>query len=293
MYDPRDTVFSLVGDRLGNIFAGGVFSAAGGAEVKNIAKWDGSDWSAIGQAPDVVRCLAYDRNGTIYAGDRRNVTKWNGTQWTSLGSPGLYYTCVLACANNGTIFAGGGTGALVNGKLVDHLLYWDGTAWNRLGLGTNGVVNALAISDSTLFVGGGFLTAGARVCRSIASVNIHTEMTRNKTDSGSTPVFFYVRYRLCHSILFISAAVPYDRVALYSLSGRCLREVGAVSSLHLASVAPQPLLIRLYHGEALVSTGMVLLQYTPSFLTILWIYSHFGKNSTVKFIKRGNRDGCT
>jgi hypothetical protein len=262
MYGDRDTVFSLAGDRFGNIYAGGVFSAAGGAEAKYVAKWDGSDWSGTGQPPDLMRCLACDWNGAVYAGGSRTVSKWDGTQWTTLGSECLYYVRAVACANNGTVFAGGGTSTLVNGKLIDHLLYWDGTAWNRLGSGTDGVINALAISDSTLFAGGDFRTAGPRVCRNIASVNIHSEMAQTRTNTDAAPAMADVRYRLRHSTLFISTVFHYDRVALYSLSGRRLLEAGAVSSLHIAPVAPQPLLVRLYHGKAMVSTAMVLGELT-------------------------------
>ena len=32
----------------GNVYVGGVFTTAGGVPVNGIAKWDGSNWSALG-----------------------------------------------------------------------------------------------------------------------------------------------------------------------------------------------------------------------------------------------------
>ena len=48
---------------------GGDFTTAGGVTVNNIAKWNGSTWSALGTGTDdyVVR-LAFDSTGSLYAG---------------------------------------------------------------------------------------------------------------------------------------------------------------------------------------------------------------------------------
>jgi len=40
------------------LYAGGNFSTAGGASIRFIARWDGSDWSEVGAA---------DLNGQVYA----------------------------------------------------------------------------------------------------------------------------------------------------------------------------------------------------------------------------------
>src|SRR6202040_3847677 len=47
---------------------------------------------------------------------------------------------------------------------------WDGSAWSALGSGLNpgGSVEALAVSGSDLYVGGGFGTAGGLSAKSIA-----------------------------------------------------------------------------------------------------------------------------
>ena len=77
---------------------------AGGIVASNIAKWDGTDWSALGSGirggisirmPDPsVYALAvlgedlYVGGGFIFAGDVPvwSIAKWNGSVWSSVGS---------------------------------------------------------------------------------------------------------------------------------------------------------------------------------------------------------------
>ena len=44
----NDSVYALAADGLGNLFAGGRFTVAGGLSASKIAKWSGSEWSALG-----------------------------------------------------------------------------------------------------------------------------------------------------------------------------------------------------------------------------------------------------
>jgi hypothetical protein len=44
-----------------------------------------------------------------------------------------------------------------------HIAKWDGTKWTNLGSGLDACANALLISGSDIYVGGGFTTAGTNV----------------------------------------------------------------------------------------------------------------------------------
>ena len=78
-----------------NLYAGGLFTIAGGVAATNIAKWDGSSWSPVGSGIDgPVGRLALSGND-VYAGGRftnaggvpaNNIAKWNGSSWSALGS---------------------------------------------------------------------------------------------------------------------------------------------------------------------------------------------------------------
>jgi hypothetical protein len=54
-------------DASGNLYAGGFFWNAGGVPVNHIAKWDGTNWSALGSGVSyTVYSLAIDTTGYLY-----------------------------------------------------------------------------------------------------------------------------------------------------------------------------------------------------------------------------------
>ena len=77
----------------GALYAGGIFNTAGGVDAKNIAKWDGLRWSAVGSGlNDWCYSLAV-YNGALYAGgkfttaggvDAKRIAKWDGLRWSAV-----------------------------------------------------------------------------------------------------------------------------------------------------------------------------------------------------------------
>ena len=80
------------------LYAGGEFSAAGGVLASNVARWDGSSWSALGDGTDEkVRALvAYSTGGEsvlLVAGhftsaggvETPGLARWQAPEWSSLG----------------------------------------------------------------------------------------------------------------------------------------------------------------------------------------------------------------
>ena len=171
------------------VFAAGSFGKAGTTAANSIAAWNGTTWTALGkglyscsacspvQAGD-VRALVlsgstlyaggtFERAGTVTA---NNVAGWNGTAWTALGSgvvPG-YQGGVFALAMDGSSLIAGGDFTKAGPVAVDSVAVWSGSAWSALdgatsGVmigtgsgGTEGVVDALLVSGTTLYVGGSF-----------------------------------------------------------------------------------------------------------------------------------------
>ncbi|GAG42186.1 unnamed protein product, partial [marine sediment metagenome] len=66
----NNSAVALARDWNKNIYVGGNFTSAGGVSANRVAKWDGSSWSPLGAGieGDVVRTLAFDSNGNLYAG---------------------------------------------------------------------------------------------------------------------------------------------------------------------------------------------------------------------------------
>ena len=106
-----------------NLYAGGIFTEAGSTIVNGIAKWNGTNWAALGSG--VVG------NGTVY---------------------GL--------AATGAVVYAGGSFTNIGGVTVKQVAKWDGNAWSALGNGFNGTVKALALHRGVLFAGGSFTARG-------------------------------------------------------------------------------------------------------------------------------------
>jgi hypothetical protein len=110
------------------LHVGGRFTTAGGVAANNIAKWDGSTWSALGSGVNgqsVGNAVVHDDGGgaALYVGGQftsaggvaaSNIAKWDGSSWSALGggvSGSLPYSRVYAL----TVYDDGGGPALYAG----------------------------------------------------------------------------------------------------------------------------------------------------------------------------------
>ncbi len=105
----------------GNVYAGGLFTTAGGANASRIARWNNASWAALGSG------VSRDVYAIAIAGNE-------------------VYVC-------GAFTTAGGTSA-------NRIAKWNGTSWSVLGTGVSGDVRAIAISGNDVYVGGNFTTAG-------------------------------------------------------------------------------------------------------------------------------------
>lgn len=168
----------------GDIYLGGSFTAAGGTAAANIAKWNGSAWSALGSgANNAVGALAFGPDGSLYLGgsftsaggvaNTRAIAKWNGAAYSALGT-GAATTVVQALlfAPDGSLYAGGsftGMGGVAN---TANIARWNGSAWLSVGGGMDNSVGALAATpNGIVYAGGTFLTAGGVAANQIAKWN--------------------------------------------------------------------------------------------------------------------------
>lgn len=163
----------------GNLYVGGRFSRASSSSgvitTKNIAKWDGSNWSALGQGLDNdVTALTVSDNDLYVGGtfstaggvSANRVAKWDGSNWSSFGS-GVNGTVRSLAVFDGTLYAGGEFTA-AGGVSANRIAQWDGSNWLPLGTGANGHVLSLVADSNTLYVGGRFTTAGNIAANHIA-----------------------------------------------------------------------------------------------------------------------------
>ncbi len=168
------------------LYAAGTFTTAGGVTVNRVAKWNGTQWSALGSGlgggttPSVDALVVFD-DGTgpkLYAGGKfttsgstsaKYVAKWTGTAWAQVGLGLASQVYALAVFNDGTgsrLFAGGSF-TTANSITFNRLAKWNGSAWQAVSNGLNGVVRSLAVHNdgggSKLYIGGLFTQAGGSV----------------------------------------------------------------------------------------------------------------------------------
>ncbi|MCZ6754650.1 MAG: hypothetical protein O7E49_04990 [Gemmatimonadetes bacterium] len=177
------------------LYAAGLFTTAGGVSASNIAKWDGSTWSAVGSGlTDTVYTLTVFDDGSgpaLYAGGTftetggdlwvNHIAKWDGATWSAVGGGVGGPVVVLAVFDDGL---GQGPALYVGGQFTtagetsaNSIARWDGTFWATLGEGVGGyqpTVRALTVFDDKsgsgpgLFAGGEFTTAGGMSSQRIA-----------------------------------------------------------------------------------------------------------------------------
>jgi len=204
------------------LFAAGTFSSAGAVSTRQIAKWDGAHWSALGSGltggqlnvsdlavfddgtgPALYVAGFFDHAGGVPA---RGVARWDGTSWSALGSgvgTGFdeWPTCLgVFDDGNGPALYVGGNFTSAGGVVARDIARWDGSNWSAVGPSINGAVSALEVFDDgrgpALYVGGNFTFAGgARVARwdglayeGVGGGTNGTVRSLLATDLGSGPV---------------------------------------------------------------------------------------------------------
>jgi hypothetical protein len=148
-----------------NIFAGGEFLVAGSDTAKNIARWDGSAWSAIGLGTDgPVFALDYKTQNIYCGGDFVHaggltvnyVAKYTAGSWSAIDH-GVDYPPAAMDYGSYDIFVGTSLALVPAVNIAKYDCCWD-----PLGSGTDSTVYAIAANGNDLWVGGVFSTAGSK-----------------------------------------------------------------------------------------------------------------------------------
>ncbi len=164
----------------GELYAGGIFSNAGGVLVFNIARWNGSQWAALGSGTNGwVKALAVYNGELIAAGSFTiaggqtvdGIARWNGSNWQPLGPDAS--TSVFGMTVFGTDLIVGGAFGEIGGIDAQRVARWDGSNWFPIGDGFQGpgpslVVECFTVSGGELIAGGVFSASGATSLNNLA-----------------------------------------------------------------------------------------------------------------------------
>jgi hypothetical protein len=164
------------------LYVSGEFDRADGIPVNGIARWNGSNWSAVGGNAGRGRLFVHDDGSgpALYSGSWL-VERWNGTSWTTLATLGGWSATATSFATfddgSGPALYMGGFFSSVGPVAANNIARWDGTNWSALGSGMAGpsfntAVGALEVFDDgsgvALYAGGDFTSAGGIAANRIA-----------------------------------------------------------------------------------------------------------------------------
>jgi trimeric autotransporter adhesin len=213
----EDPIVALC-DYGGNLVVGGAFG---------ITMWDGIAWRTMGEGPGAAVGSTFISALTVFngeliaggliefpAGAQFSGGIWNGTSWRELGLP---MAPRLFKVYNGSLLAAGPQTA---GPSV---YLWDGAStWSPLGSGVNGSINAVAIQNGVLYVGGNFTAAGHKPSYYVARWD---GVTSSVQDAGAAPIARLVG--VCPNPCASQGVVTYSlatetwlRISVYDVRGR-------------------------------------------------------------------------
>ncbi|MCA8942723.1 MAG: hypothetical protein KDB80_09220 [Planctomycetes bacterium] len=180
----RATVFA-VAEFQGDLYAGGDFEQAGGQSISFLAKWNGTNWSAVGSGISGGQVWGLHATAThLYVGGSfdvaggttvNHVAAWDGSAWSALGSGivGSYVQCLATY--QGDLYVGGAFDA-AGGSSAENVARWDGSRWHDVGGGIpDWDIGVAAITmrafGGDLYVGGNFVQAGSANASRVARWN--------------------------------------------------------------------------------------------------------------------------
>lgn len=220
---PFGTWISTLAVHDDKLIAAGRFDRAGSIEAKNIAAWDGKEWSALasGREHEVHELAVH--GGELYAGGAGSalgspsaLARWDGSQWHEIDVRGCSYVTALHAAD-GRLFVGG-VFTQVEGVEARNVAVWDGAAWSALGSGLDNRPNSFASYQGSLYAGGWFVEAGNKPSFGIARWDGYERVANSPTGpalKGSPNPF-----RSEVGISFTIAAPGPVRVDIFDVRGR-------------------------------------------------------------------------
>jgi hypothetical protein len=163
----------------GALFAGGQFRGVGSASAPGLARWDGSDWTALPPAPASLHLEYYGANvlaryqQQLLVSTSLRLALWDGQAWTT--GPTLPGRKGGACTeslleHNSQLYAAGLFGDPLTYEDC-RVVKWDGQTWTALGTTLNDEVRVLAEFNGDLIAGGHFTGSGSTPVSHVARWN--------------------------------------------------------------------------------------------------------------------------
>jgi hypothetical protein len=167
----------------GDVVAGGNFGGMlvpgfGVVQAANVARWNGSSWSAMGLGTnDTVEVVAPLPGGEVLVGGQfsfagatpvQRIARWDGVNWSALGS-GIDFSVKAVAALPGNDLVVGGEFFSAGTARVDRIARRRNGVWEPMGTGMNAPVRAIVVlPGGDIIAGGDFTLAGGTPAKNVA-----------------------------------------------------------------------------------------------------------------------------
>jgi hypothetical protein len=159
-----DQVFAIAVDGSGRLFAGGLFTEAGGLAANHVAMWDGVEWSPLEgglSGGDGVFALAHDGHSLFAGGsfshaasvETRNIAHWDGTSWHPMGE-GLCDPTFALMVAGGVLYSDSHFDCSLPSGESRFGAQWVNDEWHAWDSGSDGRIEDMAVRDSDVAVAG-------------------------------------------------------------------------------------------------------------------------------------------
>jgi hypothetical protein len=144
-----------------SLYAGGNFSQAGQQSVRNVARWDGTQWHSVGDGPRGAGVSALATIGKQLVAGAAELSVWDGTSWKAHEASELISlgnSISLASSGSNLMALGYSRNPVSGGPLTVVLVRDDGVEIQGLGSRSQGLpeINALDASSTGVVLGGAF-----------------------------------------------------------------------------------------------------------------------------------------
>lgn len=148
----------------GSLYAAGLFDTAGKKQVRNIARWDGTNWYPVGTGiAGSLGSLVVFQNELYVSGSfdqvagkkTRGFARWNGKTWSVPKGEFDGNVGAMVVVKDELVIAG--EFEHIGNLKARHIAKWNGKTWSSLGEGLSNDVYALCLFKGELYAGGTFL----------------------------------------------------------------------------------------------------------------------------------------
>ncbi len=158
------------------LYAGGYFTRSGTNALPGLARWDGTNWTAVPGLGGRVRCLLAHGNALYVAGGLRRdgdanpygLARWDGVAWDTFDSRIAEGEQVSLLAARGDELFVSGSFTSLGGQPISYNAWWNGTAWQALPGLTNRTFWALAVHQGELYGSASFTWIGQTAATNLA-----------------------------------------------------------------------------------------------------------------------------